>query len=195
MPGHREPHRAAPTEDQTETTAEHADSRHERYLADFMTAQEPLRAYLATLVRDWSTVEDLLQELALVLWRSYDRYDPARPFLPWARGIAAKTCADWYRQRRFNEVLVPPPVIAAMTAIADDRPTMHGVALDALRACREELAPTARSMLQRHYEATDSLTRIAQATGRTQAAVAKILSRARRQLADCIRARLLAAGD
>jgi RNA polymerase sigma-70 factor (ECF subfamily) len=45
-------------------------------------------------------VEDLAHEVFLVLYRTWERYDPARPFRPYLFGIAFRIACDHLRRRR-----------------------------------------------------------------------------------------------
>lgn len=42
---------------------------------------------------------DLLQETFAAAWTALKRYDPARSFSTWLRGIALNKCRDWSRRR------------------------------------------------------------------------------------------------
>jgi hypothetical protein len=54
------------------------DARQERFLALFLPEQGAVRAFIRSIVWDRAHCEDLFQEVALVLWRELDRYDPPR---------------------------------------------------------------------------------------------------------------------
>ena len=49
------------------------------------------RAYLHAMVRDPELAEDTMSDVAIEISRSWARYDPARPFGPWARGVARRS--------------------------------------------------------------------------------------------------------
>ena len=51
-------------------------------------------------------VEDLAHEVFLVLYQTWDRYDPERPLRPYLFGIAFRIAANHGRKRR-REVVVP----------------------------------------------------------------------------------------
>ena len=44
--------------------------------------------------------EDAAQEIFLRLFRNFDRYDPAQPFLPWFRRLATNCALNWREKRR-----------------------------------------------------------------------------------------------
>ena len=51
-------------------------------------SQSVVASYIFSLVRDFHLAEDILQQVAVVLVREFEKYDPSRPFLPWTMGIA-----------------------------------------------------------------------------------------------------------
>ncbi len=44
--------------------------------------------------------EELVQETLLRAFRSADKYDPSRPFVPWLFTILANLCHNWHKSRR-----------------------------------------------------------------------------------------------
>src|SRR6186997_1869701 len=75
--------------------------RHEEFLRLFLKHQSDIRAFIGSLIRDRHTREDVCQEVALVLWQEFHRYDRARSFGAWARGIAArKIMQRWEKTSR-----------------------------------------------------------------------------------------------
>jgi len=56
-----------------------------------------VQAYLRRLVPS-PDVDDVLQQAFLDVWRSRDRYDPARPLEPWLLGVARKRAIDHLRR-------------------------------------------------------------------------------------------------
>ena len=61
--------------------------------------QARLFGYIHSLVRDSNDADDLFQQTAMVLWRKFAEYDPARPFLGWACGVARFEVTNFLRTR------------------------------------------------------------------------------------------------
>ena len=57
-------------------------------LRHWTIVQPIVSSYVHSLVRDYSTRDDLMQDIAIAVLESFDRYDPAQPFAAWAIGIA-----------------------------------------------------------------------------------------------------------
>ena len=56
--------------------------------AQWTLAQPAVSAFVHAWVQDRAERDDVLQEVAVAVLESYEAYDPSRPFLPWALGIA-----------------------------------------------------------------------------------------------------------
>lgn len=83
----------------------------------FRRHQRLVYSWVLRIVRNFPAAEDLTVE---TFWRIYNaraRYDPARPFEPWARRIATRAALDWLRARRpeteLDDVLFALPAAPA----------------------------------------------------------------------------------
>jgi len=116
-----------------------ADLAHAAGLGDSAALEELARRSWPR-IRRWSLVEmgdasradDAAQESMVALIRFIDRYDPARPFLPWLRTLVANTCRT--HRRRLNRE-------AGRHGTADDLPASNSIerSLDLDRAAAEAL--------------------------------------------------------
>ena len=62
-------------------------------LARFWTQHQPtVGAYVLAMIPNFHQSEDVLQQVAVVLVREFDKYDTSRPFLPWALGLLEIWC-------------------------------------------------------------------------------------------------------
>jgi RNA polymerase sigma-70 factor (ECF subfamily) len=163
---------------------------HEEFLGLLLRHQGELRMFVSALVRDAHACDDLMQEIALVLWREFERYDRGRPFGAWARGIAAKKLLQ--RWERLGRIPVPfsPAAIQAVVEAFDRREPREGPQAEALRGCLEQLPPRSRRLVELRYQEALPLPEIAEQTGSTVEAVHKALVRIRQQLRDCVQRRL-----
>jgi len=78
----------------------------QEYLREFLSAESALRGYIVTHLRDFDIAEDVLQQTALVLWEKFDQYDPSRPFLAWALGVARLEVLNAKRRSRTGRSLL-----------------------------------------------------------------------------------------
>ena len=167
--------------------------RQEEFLTLFLQDQGAVRAFIGSLVRDAHAREDLLQEVALVLWRQFDEFDRSRSFGAWARGIAAKKLLQrWGQAGRWPSPLAPEVVEAVQQAY--DRAAEDDTAeAEALRLCLDQLPEKSRSLLALRYERSLKLHQIAEHLHATTDSIHKALSRIRTRLQACVERRVAVA--
>ena len=164
------------------------------FLRTLLAHEADLRAFIGSLVRDRHAREDVFQDVAVTLWRQADRYDPARSFGAWARGVAANKILQRRREDlRFPVVFLPETIQAVLQAF--DR-TEHDAPgrPEALAECLKQLPEEPRRLLALKYEEDLHADQIAQRVGRTLDAVYRALSRIRAALEECVRRRMASEG-
>jgi RNA polymerase sigma-70 factor, ECF subfamily len=163
------------------------------FLTLFLKHQVEVRAFLGALVRDPHARDDLFQEVALVLWDEFDRYDRGRPFGAWARGVAAKKVLQrWQREAR-RPVPFAPEAIQALLDAYERTEAAASLRAEALRHCLERLPERSRRLLALRYDEGRKLAEIAALLPATLDAVHKALCRLRARLHECVERRLAAA--
>jgi RNA polymerase sigma-70 factor (ECF subfamily) len=168
------------------------DDRQARFLARFLPHQGKLRAFIRSCVWDRARCDDTFQEMSLVLWREFDKYDPARPFPAWARGVAAKTILRQARQARLSPLALSPAAVEALEiafAAFDASPPGDE---EALRHCLQKLPDKSRTLIQLRYQESLKLADSATRTSMNVSAVHKALTRLRDALEKCVQRRLRA---
>jgi len=175
------------------------DERQERFLRLFLPEQGAIRAFIRATVWDRARCDDLFQEVALVLWRELDRYEPDRPFGAWARGVAGKTVLKSYREAARAPVALSPEAMQALEAAFEE--LSHGgdakaslsTREEALRDCLDRLPERARALVRLRYSDSLKAAEIATRLMSSPDAVQKALSRLRESLQKCVERRLRAA--
>lgn len=157
------------------------------FLPLFLACQSDLKAYITTLVRDRSAVDDILQETALVLWNKFAEYDKERPFGAWARTFARfQTMAYLKKQKRSKLVLGESAMLAIDNAMSDlEQEVPVSLAQEALNHCLQKLTERARKLLNLRYHEQFSLDKICQQVEMSMAAVKKNMLRSRIALKEC----------
>ena len=150
-------------------------------------AQPVVAAYIASAVRDHQHAEDMLQETALSVAETFDQYDPDRPFLAWAIGIAKHKLYHYYRKQSRDRLVFDEDLLSQIGARFEDQAEALRDRNAALKTCMDRLAKHARDMIQMRYMDAMGYEQIAKAMGRSTAGVANGLSRARKFLAECVK--------
>ncbi len=165
------------------------DSRHDRFMQAFLKAEPRIYSYIRTLVFNRADAEDLLQEVASVLWQKYDQFQPGTRFDQWAYKVAYHQILAYRQKHRREKMVFSNDVLALIAdkavAMNDDWEEM----LRALHECAEELPPEDRMLVHLRFKPHATNRSVAALLGRSESAVSRALSRAYSVLLRCIRRR------
>lgn len=162
------------------------DDRLRRVTREWTLAQPAVAAFLTAVVRDFRQRDDLLQEVAVAVLESFERYDPARPFVPWAMGIARNQVGAWLRSRRRDRLTFDTDAVEALAAAFTEVPAVEYRRLDRLADCVARLEGRARTLCHLRYVEDLKPAAIAARLGMQANTVAKALERVRARLRACI---------
>jgi RNA polymerase sigma-70 factor (ECF subfamily) len=153
-------------------------------------AQSALYGCVHAMMGGSQDVADVMQETNRALWRKWQQYDPARPFLTWAYRVAQFEVLV-YRRRAARDRLIFDEELMGQIAEECARQTPAAGELWALERCLQKLPPEQRSLVEARYARGEMVQDIAQRVGKAANAVSALLYRIRGLLADCV-ARTLA---
>ncbi len=151
-------------------------------------AQPAVAAFLTAVVRDFRERDDLLQEVAVAVMESHDRYDPVRPFVPWAMGIARNKVGLWLRSRKRSRLVFDTAAVESLAVAFAEIPSAEYSRLDRLAECLARLEGRARELCNLRYREDLKPAAIAARLGMQANTVAKALERVRATLRACIEA-------
>ena len=169
------------------------DVQTEQFIQSLTDHQGRLFVYLVSLLGDVHEATNVLQETNLELWRKSSQFVEGTDFAAWSRRIAHFKLLAFLRDKRrdrhlFDEALLNQ--IAQRPQSSEDDEELHL----ALRHCLAALPDRFRLLISRRDGSGDSIRRIAQRIGKSEASTKVSLSRVRKQLMRCIE-RQLAAGS
>ncbi len=79
----------------------------EQFAALWTAAQATVSAFIRTLIPDLHQADEVIQRVAVALVRKFDRYDPTRPFVAWAIGVAhAILAVNSHKADKRNRALI-----------------------------------------------------------------------------------------
>lgn len=155
----------------------------------WMEAQPKVFAFIYSAVSRRHDAEDVLQQVAVETARSFDRYDPNRPFLPWVLTITRRAVIRFFEQQSKQPAIYTDSTLELLAEhFARSSPANDEQA--ALRECVSELPEKSRQLLGMRYDDNLSSTEMAAQSGLTPKSVRVVLSRIRKQLMGCVRGKL-----
>jgi RNA polymerase sigma-70 factor, ECF subfamily len=165
-------------------------NRNDEFLRLFLPIERRLYAYIRTMVFNRADAEDILQEVAATLWRSFDNFEPGTHFDRWAIK-AAFNQVRYFRQKHHRNVLAfSEPLLKQIAETAEEVSQHDDEFITALIACMDKLEPADRDMLQLWSQPHATAASIARQLGYSRSTASRTLNRIQRTLLWCIRSRL-----
>ncbi len=153
--------------------------------------RDALFHYAITLLRDDALAEDVVQDAFLVVMRKWGEFRPGTNLFRWVREIVRNKCFEAARSRRRRSTALDDALLSQVAAVMeqavdDPEGERQRLRAAALRRCLSFLSRPHAEILEGFYAESSSCEDIARAQNRTVNAVRLVLSRLRKQLADCV---------
>lgn len=153
-------------------------------------AQPAVSQYVESLVSDIWTARDIVQNTSVALLLKFEQYDPARPFLPWAMGVAKFEILSNRRDHARSRIVCDPDLLEQYTAAWVEITPQVGDQALALRHCVGKLQTQQQELLRLRYVENMNSDAIATQLGRTATSIRTTLHRLRLALRRCIEGQL-----
>ncbi|MEN0111632.1 MAG: sigma-70 family RNA polymerase sigma factor [Planctomycetota bacterium] len=154
-----------------------------------------LYAYLVTLLGNPAHAEEVFQEVCVVLWREYRKFDTSTNFMKWASVIALNQVRRFRRTQRRHQSWLSEGVLDLLADQAVDHAEPLEDRRHALHECLATLRDSDREIVRACYgDARTSIKDAAERLGRPANTVYKAVARIRRVLHECITRRLRSEG-
>lgn len=160
---------------------------YKRLTLEWTKAQPSVARFIHSFIRNPSDAEDVLQEVALVIVDSVGRYDPDRPFIGWALGIARNVTKAYLRKKL--KQLPGTTDESAVDRVAEAFEGFHPHLEDrkqALADCIRKVPTKGQQLLSQHYEKGLKPAEIAAQEGKGANHIAVMLHRLRASLRKCV---------
>lgn len=167
---------------------------HDRFLTLFTVNEPAIRAYVRRLVPSRQDAADVMQGVALVLWRKFGELDEPGQFRQWAFGVARFETLAWLRDRARDRLVMANNVLETVAHESSRIEDQLSSQRDALESCLEKLPGDQRALILAAYRPDVRIQNVAERSGRTVGAFYQWLHRMRLQLLECTRRTLRAEG-
>jgi len=162
---------------------------HDDFLRLYVPVQSALRRYVFAQIPDLHQAEDVLQEIAVVLWRKMDVYDRSQPFRQWAFGVARGEILHARRKVGRSRLVFSERLAERLQDAITSDESQVDERLDRLQVCLGKLGTQATQLVRLRYEQKKKSEEIAALLGQTATAIRLRLFRIRQALAACVRRR------
>ena len=149
-------------------------------------AQGDLFVYLCALTGHADAARDLLQDTNLTLCREAERFDPTRPFLPWARSVAYYQVLSWRKKQLRERLVFDDDLLEDVAASLNEASPVPHRQAEALEGCLRKLPERMRELFEARYAEGMTVGELATLRGRSANAVAASLYRIRQLMSACM---------
>jgi RNA polymerase sigma-70 factor, ECF subfamily len=163
---------------------------HEQFMRLFLGAERELLRYVMALVPNVADARDVVQETAVALWQAFGKYDPARPFVPWACRFALNEARSHLRRESRRRRLLEEDVAVMLGERRVETAGQLDLRREHLRECLGRLPDDQRQLVRGYYFDEETIPDLAARLGRGPEAIYKTLQRVRQALHECIERKL-----
>ena len=153
----------------------------------FVKHEPALRAFARSILPDWTSVDDALQEASVTMWEKLGQLRDEHGFLPWAKVILRFKCLSLIAALRRDRHVLSNDVLELL---ADDAQAMSAEDVihvrSALTSCLMQFSETHQELLLAPYAGDGRVKQLADQGRKTVNALYKLLGRLREKLAACI---------
>lgn len=160
----------------------------ERLAQQWTESQSVVASYIYSLVPNFHQTEDILQQVAVTLVREYGKYDPNRPFLPWALGIARNLALKARKEsgQYSTHLLLDEELIGQVQAAFEQEADRWAPFRQALQECMRKQQGKVAEALHWRYAYDLKPQDVARRMNLSSGATRVLLHRARAVLRRCI---------
>lgn len=161
---------------------------HRRFLGQFTAHESAIRAYVRRLVPRREDANDVMQEIALVLWKKFDQLKADEDFRRWAFGVARYEVLAWRRDiaRDRERLILSNETIEQMAKEGEQQADQFDLEREAiLQHCLGKLKGEQRSAVEAMYQPESSAAQLAETFGRTVTGFYQWIYRIRQTLSRC----------
>jgi RNA polymerase sigma-70 factor (ECF subfamily) len=154
------------------------------------SAQPAVAAFVSSMVPDYNEADDVLQQVSVTLLDKFHQYDPKRPFIAWAIGVAKLEILSHRRKSSHDRHIFDSEALERVADAFEELEPKLGRIGESLAMCMRLLKGRPRDAFELRYGRDMKPADIGKQLSMTPNAVGVLLHRARTSLRKCIEQRL-----
>lgn len=166
-------------------------AQHDQFLRLFLEHEPSLRVFVRSLLFSNEEQREVMQEVALVLWRKFDPTLSSASFCRWAFGVARLESLVFRRDRARDRHTFGDDVYELLADTIHDQAEHLEAERRALELCLQRLPEDRRRVVQAVYLSGSKVEQLASQLGSSVMALYKTLHRSRLLLMECTKGVLL----
>jgi RNA polymerase sigma-70 factor (ECF subfamily) len=159
--------------------------RHDLFLRLYVEHEAALNGFVRSLMPTREDVREVMQEVAVVLWRRFEELADVEDFRRWAFGVAKMKALSFARDRMRERLVFDADVMELLAAEVTEEVDQFEAEREALDECLAKLDAAQRKLLDAAYTQGVRIDELAHSMGRSPMSFYKALHRIRLSLMDC----------
>jgi RNA polymerase sigma-70 factor (ECF subfamily) len=159
---------------------------HDDFMHHWLANQARICAYIRALVFERSEADDVLQEVASVLWRKFEEFEPGTHFDRWAMRVAHNQILYYFQKKRRETLVFSRGLMDELTSDFLEQRKSEGDYLDVLEHCLAKLAERDLALVRRRFQPGETNRSVAREVGKSESVVSRSLNRIYLALLQCI---------
>mgnify|MGYP000035111026 FL=1 len=169
--------------------SEDKDDAHEQFTRLLLGSEPVMMRSILVIVPHQDDAREIMQETAVALWRQFDSYDPARPFINWAMGFS-RIHTRRFLARQQKRATLTSEAAKVLEQEMERHPERTNTISQHLAHCLQKLPDQQQRLIQGYYHDDRSPQWLSQKEGRSVDAIYKTIQRTRQDLQTCIEKQL-----
>lgn len=158
------------------------------FLKRVLDIEKNLYRYVCKIAPVPQDAKDIVQETILALWEFNDRYDPGRPFTPWAISIARNKIKQHAEKAgKFPRILEDEALLDLIDSEEHDEEPTHDDRSQYLQNCLKKLQSDHYHIIHGYYWQKKDIKALSEELKTSIEGIYKWLQRIRHKLENCIR--------
>jgi RNA polymerase sigma-70 factor (ECF subfamily) len=153
------------------------------FLRLYAEHQLALHSYIRSMLPDRHEAAEVMQEVAVVLWK---KFDSARDFRRWAFGVARLETLRFLRDRKRDRLVFDESLVLQLAEEAQASENRHEKQREALEGCLQKMPAPQVDLVLKAYRKGTRMDQMAADRGQTPMALYKVLHRIRQILLGCM---------
>lgn len=164
--------------------------QHATFLRLYVENEPSLRGFVRSLVPTLNDADDVMQEVAMALWKRFHTLSAPEDFRRWAFGVSRLEALEFLRKKCRDRHVFGDDLLMTLADEAEEMADRFAEERKALDTCLQKLPADQRSLVEAAYAPGSRMDELAVRLGRTAMAVYKSLHRIRMMLTDCAKREL-----
>ncbi len=160
------------------------------FLPLYVQHEPSLRGFVRSLVPTLADADDVMQEVAMALWKRFHTLSAPEDFRRWAFGVSRLEALEFLRKKGRDRHVFGDELLLTLADEAEEMADRFAEERKALDTCLQKLPAGQRSLVEAAYAPGTRMDELAARLGRTAMAVYKSLHRVRMMLIDCTKREL-----